>query len=98
MGKVECSQCDKSLGIQEWPEGASSVYCSQECANKNTKEAKQLKQLQDAVMALEPFAGAFADDENWQCSYCDGVNEGHYIDCPVTELREVLKEQGLTNS
>jgi len=68
------------------------IEVSEQFVREALEAKEQLKQLQDAVMALEPFAGAFADDENWQCSYCDGVNEGHYIDCPVTKLREVLKD------
>ena len=64
---------------------------------------RQLRKLQDAVMALEPFDKVFGFDleynvahgyERHDCPYCGGLvhMEGHSSNCPVTKLREVLKD------
>ena len=66
------------------------------------QQALQLKALQDAVMALEPFDKYFfaVTDPVYQsieCYGCIGSRGNHREDCPVTKLREVLKEQGVND-
>ena len=61
---------------------------------------EQLKALQDAITALEPHHRLFGTDHQLnfagtglQCVECEAM-DGHEDSCPVTKLREVLKEQG----
>tara|TARA_R110000787_G_scaffold160865_1_gene274369 strand:+ start:297 stop:560 length:264 start_codon:yes stop_codon:yes gene_type:complete len=69
------------------------------CVNKED----QLKALQDAVNALRPHHRRFGTDHQFnfhgkglQCTHCDRV-DGHWDSCPVTKLREVIKEQGVSD-
>jgi len=61
----------------------------------------KLKVLQDAIMALEPLHRRFGTDHQYnyygkglQCTHCDWIDD-HDPKCPLTKLREVLKEQGV---
>lgn len=67
------------------------------------RKFKQLKALQDAVMALEPFEFGFCtnlkfiehlNETLYVCEYCDW-HDGHTQDCPINKLRKALKAQGV---
>jgi len=67
------------------------------------QQALQLKALQDAITALEPQHRRFGTDHQFnyhgkglQCTHCDRV-DGHWDDCPVTKIREVLIEQEVSD-
>ena len=67
------------------------------------KLRKQLKALQDAVMAIEPFYEDFGLNNCMSygetCISCctTNYNSDHEPNCPVTKLREVLKAQGVSD-
>ena len=79
--------------------------------NNKTYHMAQLKELQDAVKAIDPFDSSFEVDSTFEpeygvlicrCWHC-GM-EGNYSaevkhtqECPVTQLREVLKAQGVSD-
>lgn len=60
---------------------------------------RQLKQLQDAIMALDVEDAWFEHDpayDEYMCVHCCS-REVHDSSCPVTKLRQVLKEQGVSD-
>lgn len=58
------------------------------------KYEKRLKHLQDAIMAMKPFGPEFGFGHS-ECHSCGRPHEVHDNDCPVMQLRVILKEQGI---
>ena len=90
---------------REHTEAIKTLYSERDANSRLTNE---LEELQDAVMALNPFINSvdFLVSENgfgeFECDACDAkalhiYKIEHTSDCPVAKLREVLKKQGVSD-
>jgi hypothetical protein len=104
-GEHECC-CGADWTTQEVYDLREEVKQLREAADKVTQKTlaelcvqkeEELKDLKDAVMALEPFNECFGMDSKYGCDHweCQATeHDPQHIACPVAKLREVLTKLG----